>query len=614
MNLESQPVRYVGAEVANTDYHDGQFRPVVGVQSHQVLRANRTHPDRAAGFGWTYNHAPMLVYWNERFYLEYLSNPVNEHGPPGHTLLTSSLDGIDWEQPAVVFPRYKFPDGIYQGPPDYPLPPDSYAVMHQRMGFYIAPDGRLLVLGFYGICPTSHIFPNDGRGIGRVVRELYADGSFGPIFFIRYNRHAGWNEENTDYPYYKQAGDSGFIEACDALLADKLVTLQWWEEDRSTDGFYTAPGYKSLSYYHLDDGRVVGVWKWSKAAISADEGQTWSAVADVPSLIMAGGKIWGQRTSDGRYALAYNPTPEGNHRWPLAVVTGEDGINFDNMLTIEGEAPPRRFRGDYKDFGMNYVRGITEGNGAPPDEAMWLTYSMNKEDIWVSQVPVPIRYKVDQPVDDDFNEMEPGGVVTDWNIYSSRWASVSVAEYPSSEDKSLELRDRDPYDYARALRVFPEGEIVQVNFRVQAKQADTGQLFVEITDHRGVTPAWLLFDADGRIKVKVAGSLVPVLEYVPDVWYDIGIEVDSIHLRFSLSINADTVQGDMLGHSVTKSGQSGMLCSAPVRSLERLVFRTGPRRPEPTVNTERTLVDDLPSPDDPVAEAVYYINYVEVSS
>ena len=266
MNAEFEPVRYIGKEFANTDYHDGQLRPAVGVHSFQVLRANRTHPELADGFGWTYNHAPMLAYWNDRFYLEYLSNPVGEHIPPGQTLLTTSPDGVHWEKPVVAFPVRRVPDGVYRGP--YPLPPGSDAVMHQRMGFYVAPDGRLLVLGFYGCCPTTLDFPNDGWGIGRVVREVYRDGTLGSIYFLRYNRHAGWNESNTFFPFYKQSSDAGFVAACDALLADKLVTLQWWEEDRSQDGFYAAPGYKALSYYHLPDGRVVGLWKWSKAAIN----------------------------------------------------------------------------------------------------------------------------------------------------------------------------------------------------------------------------------------------------------------------------------------------------------------------------------------------------------
>jgi len=111
--------------------------------------------------------------------------------------------------------------------------------MHQRMGFYVAPNGRLLALAFYSYCAHPRTSPNAGNGLGRVVREIYKDGTFGPIYFIRYNRHAGFDETNTRYPFYKTSKDEGFLEACEDLLADKLMTLQWWEEDRAKDGFYT---------------------------------------------------------------------------------------------------------------------------------------------------------------------------------------------------------------------------------------------------------------------------------------------------------------------------------------------------------------------------------------
>ena len=46
--------------------------------------------------------------------------------------------------------------------------------------------------------------------------------------------------------------------------------------------------------------------------------------------------------------------------------------------------------------------------------------------------------------------------MTDWNTYSPRLAPVSIVDFPSAANKSLELQDKDPYDYARAIRVFPE--------------------------------------------------------------------------------------------------------------------------------------------------------------
>ncbi|MCU0519077.1 MAG: exo-alpha-sialidase [Anaerolineae bacterium] len=597
MDLSSQIVRYLGTETANTDYHDGQLRPAVGVHSYQVLRANRSHPDRADGFGWTYNHAPMLAYWNGRFYLEYLSNPIGEHVPPGHTLLTTSADGLHWGKPEVVFPVIDVPEGVYQG---YPLPPYSQAVMHQRMGFYGAPDGRLLVLGFYGCAPVTLGGPNDGMGLGRVVREVRAGDSFGPIYFLRYNRHAGWDEMNTPFPFYQTSGDAGFVAACDALLADKLMTLQWWEEDRSSDGFYAVEGGKALSYYHLPDGRVIGLWKFSRAGISADEGASWTT-GDVPSLVMSGAKIWGQRTSDGAYALVYNPNPDGSHRWPLALVSGEDGVAFDNLLCVCGEVPPRRYIGTYKDFGQNYVRGIAEGNGLPPDEGLWVAYSMNKEDIWVSRIPVPVRWAVDEPVDDTFNEVEPGGLIPNWNIYSPRWAPVSVIAFPSADNRSLELRDYDPYDYAKAERVFPESARVTIEFKVTARHTGVGQLQVEVVDGGGRLAVLIVLDADGIIRVKEGGHLVSAGIYRPRAWLKVRVRIDAGIHQFDLELDdRPLIEGGAL--------------AMPVRTVERLVFRTGPRRREPTLDTNRFEGADLPHADEPAMPAVFCVNYVRTGA
>src|SRR5690242_7244865 len=100
-------VRYLGNTLVNVDYHHGQLTPAVGVHNIQVFRANREHPEMAEGFGFTYNHQPMLAYWNNKFYLEYLSDPVGEHIPPGQTLLCNSQDGYTWTKPVVVFPQYK---------------------------------------------------------------------------------------------------------------------------------------------------------------------------------------------------------------------------------------------------------------------------------------------------------------------------------------------------------------------------------------------------------------------------------------------------------------------------------------------------------------------------
>jgi hypothetical protein len=594
-------VQYIGSQIANIDYHHGQLTPIVGASHYQVLRANRSHPEFAEDYGWTYNHAPMLAYWRGQFYLQYLSDPVGESVPPGQTLLTRSRDGLHWDKPQVIFPVYDIPDGVYQGPPDAPLPPGSQSVMHQRMGFYTAPDGRLLTLGFYGICPNVYVGPNDGRGIGRVVREVHPDGTYGPIYFLRYNRHAGWNESNTHYPFYTQSPDAGFVSACNALLSNPLMTLQWWEEDRSPDGFYAVEGYKALCTYHLPDGRVAGLWKWSKTALSADEGQTWSPVQDAPSLIMAGAKVWGQRTPDGRYALLYNPSLSDCHRWPLAVVSSDDGLNYDDMLLVNGHVSPRRYAGQYKGFGLNYVRGIDEGNGVPPGDAFWVAYSMNKEDMWVSRIPTPLRYTVEQPVDDLFADMTPGGLVPDWNIHSGLWTPVEVVDGPQPGERSLCLSDADPYQAAQAERIFPAGRRVQVSFRLQAAQTTHGQLWIELADARSTTPVRLTLRDDGQVWVQMGCSMRPLWRYAAGEWLRVDISADAARQRYTLRINGQTLVDD------------GTFFKA-VREIQRITFRSGPAPLEPNLDAEQDAGQDLPDADTPVPLARYYLGWLRANA
>jgi hypothetical protein len=589
-----EPVRYMGGIAIDPRPHDGRLRPPVGATNVQVLRVNRTNPEMAEDYGWTYNHAPMIAYWNDTFYVQYLSNPVDEHIAPGHTLVSMSKDGLDWGKPVVVFPHY-------EPPPGTPMPEGATGyMMHQRMGFYVAPNGRLLVLAFYG-----HTESPFGRfGIGRVVREAYTDGTFGPIYFIRYSSHADWNESNTSYPFYTRSEDTGFVEACDALLDDKLMTLQWWDEDRGLDGFYqNVRGGSALSYYHRADGALVALWKRSTAALSFDGGLTFSDPAKCRTFVMAGGKQWGQRTDDGRYAIAYNPIEMDEHRYPLVVVTGDNGIHFDNMLVVHGEVPPRRFMGRWKDFGPNYTRGIVEGNGNPPEDALWLTYSVNKEDIWVSRVPTPVVDAVSGPVHDTFDDAPVGGVVTNWNIYSPKWAPVGVAAVPSDANKSLRFEDHDPYDYAKAVRVFEEGTQATVSFSIMAEQNNTGMIDIELLDRFGNRPVRLRMDNAGNLRAMDGHAWRGIGHYAPEQWITVGMTVATQPERYFQV----TVDGEVVLERAA--------LTEDVYSVERLSFRTGDYREHPFRTTEnQDPASPLPGADDPVPAAVFYVDEVQVRS
>lgn len=596
--LDSVPksIAFTGNTVSNIDYFDGQLRPVVGVHNIQVMRANRKNPIPADSVGWTYNHAPMLSYWNDTFYLEYLSNVVGEHIPPGRTLLCTSKDGYNWSDPVVIFPPYEVPKGSVKTTNPQPTPPGMHSVMHQRMGFYTAESGRLLVLAFYGISLDADS-PNDGGGIGRVVREIHQDGTFGDIYFLRYNVSQGWDEKNTNYPFYTSSDDQGFIEVCNELLADKLMMMQMWEEaDRGDSLIVLNEKLKAFSYYHLTDNKVVGLWKWAIGAMSEDNGKSWGPRVDIPGLVTDGGKIWGQQTSDGKYATVYNPS--ALWRWPLALSTSADGIHYDNMFVVHGEVSQPRYYGKYKDFGPGYIRGIVEGNGSPPDNNLWLTYSVSKEDIWVTSVPVPITETVTEQVDDVFNNLPDGEELDQWNIYSPLWAKVNIEK---SEDgtKCLTLNDKAPTDYAKAQRIFPASKNFKVAIELMMVQGSDGVLDIELQDKNGTSPFKFSLYGDGVISYRDGRHYANKLTQLEaKEWHKLTITCSDGN--YSASVNDE--------EPVRVYAVYG------THDIERLVFRTGSEHKSQGASTPFPY-SDLPDVSDPNPNpAKYQIKSVKTSA
>lgn len=587
-------IRYTGSTLANIDYHSGQLPLAMGVHNIQVLRANRNDTIAAFGYGWTYNHAPMLAYWNNTFYLEYLSNPIGEHEQPGQTLLMSSKDGYHWGNPLIIFPPYKIPDGtVKDGKKD--TAKNIYAVMHQRIGFYTAKNKKLLALAYYGMSIAPKDDPNDGNGIGRVVREINSNGSFGPIYFLRYN-HA-FNEKNTSYPFYKTAASKDFIAACDELLATPLQMQQMVEEaDRNDPLIPLQKDFKAFNYYHLADGRTVGLWKYALTSISKDEGKTWTYnPTRAPGFVNANAKIWGQKTSDGKYATVYNPS---EFRWPLALSVSDDGLQYKNLLLVNGEITSLRYGGAYKSYGPQYVRGIQEMDGKPPGGNMWVTYSMNKEDIWVSSIAVPIRDKATEDVNDVFADMKKNEELKNWNIYSPLWCPVSV-ERGGDGNKVLSLKDSDPFDYAKAERLFPATKKLVADFSIAPFQQDRGLLEIELLDAKGTPCLRISFDSTGHIITKAGYRNKNLAEYQEGQVYHFVIELNTANRFYTVSIN-----GKNTGNN---------LCFAPVESVERISFRTGSIRRFPDADTPTDQSYDLPAAGSKNKEAAYIIQYLKTS-
>ena len=522
---------YSGPRVGEGSKHDGGLRPAVGVNLYQVSRgvglAAAGTPAFGDGVKSDIRHHPNIAWWNDRYWVQYL--------PEGEAVLASSADGVDWNH-TVAFAN----PGTIAG---------QRTNTHHRASFYVdEPTGKLLTSTFHG---TRVGVNNAQGGFVRVVREVTgvdASGkaTMGPVHGMLYNK--GF-ETSTPFQPYTQAGDAGFRGAVDRMLDDKLFSQQFYEEHRDQGrrpqsgggfadyGFVLGEGPtsnspsdfegKAFSYWTLPDGRIAGVWKGVTSGVTENGTDGWTAsniqrsdlVNDTRGRDQDGdlferdrifgwhgtAKIWGQKLEDGTYGVFgdYQGSEPDGRRFPLIVSTGSDGIEFDGTpLVIDGETPIMRYPNtaptDNKDGGgAQYVRGIVEGNPRP-DDATWLTYSSNKEDIWVARVPTGITGTVDGPVRDDFEGQAVGGLVEGWNTYSPTLSPVRVVD--EGGNRMLRLADADPYDHAKATRVFEAAAQTEVSFRVRPKQAGFGELFIDVNDAAGNRPVQLAIRGDGTVR------------------------------------------------------------------------------------------------------------------
>lgn len=577
----AEQAHYTGSTLSNPYRHDGGLSPVIGVHNIQTMHAQRelTQPNSLGDtIGWTYNHQPFIASWNGRLWMHYLSDPRSEHVYPSRTLLQSSADGHEWTEPEILFPIY-----ATEGRED-----EVATVMHQRVGWYVSSKEtgeRLIALGHYGICRTPKDDPNDGNGIGRVVREINKDGSLGPIYFLYYNHD--YNEKNTRFPLYTKAKNKQFRKACEEILNNPLYWMQMVEEcDREDERLPIKNTYKAMCYYPLEDGSLVAFWKHALTSRSFDGGQTWTFPAKrAQGFVNSNAKIWGQRLSDGTFATVYNPA---EFRWPLAISTSADGLNYTTLNLINGEVPAMRYGGNYKSYGPQYTRGVLPDLGRNNkttkqrnDSCFWVTYSINKEDIWVSQIPVPVRTVAT-------NYEEP------WNIYSPVLARVELGD-------EITLHDSDPFDYAKLERVIPATRELTLEFDITAGQNNHGRLELELLDEHGTPCTRLQWQSDGNVQAKTGARYGAVIKnYETGRKYHIG-------MRVSLS-------NRMVWFSVDGIEQKPKMLFAPVSAITRISFRTGEERIYPTPDTPADNDADLPNASAVDREATWKISNVKAQS
>jgi len=187
-----------------------------------------------------------------------------------------------------------------------------------------------------------------------------------------------------------------------------------------------------------------------------------------------------------------------------------------------------------------------------------------------------------------------------WNIYSLKWAPVSLGKEGSN--KFLILRDEEPYDYALAERIFPAASQKEIRFRYKVTDLAAGHaLEIEVQDQNGNRPirlridkSWLSFD--NKLSAR---DPVPV---EPGKWYDVNLKVDCQAGTYQFALN-----GSWLKDPIPFGEKADV--------VERIVFRTGLYRgmvPAEWVDgdykTSGLDSEDLPGADEKAPLCQYYVD------
>ena len=560
----------------NLDLPDGGLPSVSGVLNIELLRTTRDAPQLSDGDGWTYAHHMDLAEWRGRLYAAWNMTEKDEDVPPSKVVYASSPDGIEWSKPADLFPRDL-----------------AWAC---RFYFYHTLNDRMLA--FCAARLSDGIVTEDLKSV-LLVREILPDHRLGSVFTLIH-------PIEKMPPFFKTSPDKGFVEACEEAVNNNMLLEQqdygvflgdrkmsWHAKTPKYKGFY--PFGKAFSFYQRKDQKWVGISKMGFVTTSDDDVKNWSEPQLPPTLIAGAAKVWGQRTTDNRYVLAYNPDPKRAKRFPLVIVNGDDGIHYRDMRVVHGEHPPLRYPGKYKDFGYQYVRGVaawSSDHSFKDKSAVWLIYSVHKEDIWLSRIPLPVSGEQISYPADNFQNEPLGAIVKNWNIYSPKWAPVQVADEAwNKSNRCLELKDGDPTDYAKVTRLFPASSDINAKFKIKPLQTDA-LLEIEIQNENGSQALSIQLTKEGFIKANTNQINSPLGNYVTGKWISFEIKTDRKNGTAKISINGKTLK------NIQFRKEKGL-------KLDRLVFRTGVLRKlgdtdqlvkgedKPLINPAIFLLDDI---------------------
>lgn len=322
-----------------------------------------------------YNHHACITHFSGRYFAAFSSGPMNEDSPGQMIRVATSDDGLAWSDPAIVTPatvRYASGPGV---------PRWSCG------GFWQRGDELYLLATLYssaryvdgertpGVCwedLRTEALRWDGSAwqpAGLMLDDAYSNEAPRPLGDGRYL----WMVEDAFHNAIAAVGGAeGFDRWQRVVLADRK---DGW---RLTEPSWFRGGDGRIRVLLRDDGGSRRLWLCE----SRDEGASF----DTPratDLTDAQSKFHALPLGDGRVGLLSNPAGDDTKRKLLTLAVSGDGEVFDAMHTVRyDEQAASRLAGMHKAAGFQYPHGMVH------DGRLWAIYSVNKENIELSVIPL----------------------------------------------------------------------------------------------------------------------------------------------------------------------------------------------------------------------------------
>ena len=348
----------------------------------------------------TFNHHGYLAHYQGVLFACWDSQARDENTSGQHGMFCYSTDdGRKWSDPRPLFPPLaeNVPASETKEPKPFQTSQGFTEIESQLYAVEIVD--RSLREKVYRYNEVSR------ERIGWLARQVRPDGTLGDIFWLSDTAP----EPEPGFPAYP-AGDRSLVAKFNTHFQEpanlpQLVFGPRAHPDSDDDHRMTEPTptwllrsgtwvrlYRDAGSIHAKTKREVEASKSRRnySAFSFDNGRTWTTPTRT-SFPDSCARSNAGRLPDGQYYVINNVlpmSPKKGGRSLLAISLSRDGLQFDRSVVLRFVAPQQRHEGKAKSIGYQYPHSVVVG------KALWVIYSVNKEDIEVARIPLSELYSI----------------------------------------------------------------------------------------------------------------------------------------------------------------------------------------------------------------------------